>query len=278
MTQDALTGWDDDATAEAYAAFTRSFPMYTATSRDLASRARLTTSRTIVDLCGGTGATAQAILALAPHDAQVSTLDNAPAMQRIGRRIVKDPRLTWITARAEDLAEHTTAGGVDAVLCNSAIWKTDVPTVFAAVRRALRPGGRFVFNVGGGFAGVEHPDARKLPTRPSLGSLVQRITARDYRLPPPAAGTGPQLPLPAITRHLAEADLTLVETEVTAQHTTMAERRAWLSIPVFARPDTALPYHQQMEILEKAYAQTRPDDVTVTSWLVVVTQRGAAPE
>ncbi|WP_179891973.1 hypothetical protein [Streptomyces sp. sk226] len=65
---------------------------------------------------------------------------------------------------------------------------------------------------------------------------------------------------------------------MTAQRTTMAERRAWLSIPVFARPDTGLSYRQQMEILEKAYAQTRPDDVTVTSWLVVVAQRGGAPE
>ncbi|MFH8884450.1 hypothetical protein [Streptomyces californicus] len=37
---------------------------------------------------------------------------------------------------------------------------------------------------------------------------------------------------------------------MTAQHTTMAERRAWLSIPVFARPDTGLSYHQRMEILE----------------------------
>ncbi|MFI1189795.1 hypothetical protein [Streptomyces californicus] len=65
---------------------------------------------------------------------------------------------------------------------------------------------------------------------------------------------------------------------MTAQHTTMVERRAWLSIPVFAWPGTGLPYRQQMEILEKAYAQTRPDDVTVTSWLVVVAQRGGAPE
>ncbi|MGX1952620.1 hypothetical protein [Streptomyces sp. CB02115] len=63
---------------------------------------------------------------------------------------------------------------------------------------------------------------------------------------------------------------------MTAQHTTMAERRAWLSIPVFARP-SGLSYHQQMELLEKAYAQTRPDDVTVTSWLVVVARRGGAP-
>ncbi|GAA5604487.1 hypothetical protein [Streptomyces griseus] len=133
-----------------------------------------------------------------------------------------------------------------------------------------------MFNVGGGFAGVEHPDAQNLPARPSLGSLIEQIATRDNRLPRPAADTAPRLPLPAITQHLAGAGLTLVEAEVTAQHTTMAERRAWLSIPVFARP-SGLPYHQQMELLEKAYALTRPDDVTVTSWLVVIARCDGAP-
>lgn len=272
MTQDALTGWDDDTTAESYAAFTRAFPMYSASSRDLVSRVYLTDSRQIVDLCGGTGATAEAILALAPPDAKVISLDNAAAMQRIGRRALKDPRLSWVGAPAEDLAEHVPAHSVDAVVCNSAIWKTDVPAVFAAVHRVLRPGGRFVFNVGGGFAGVTHPDGQTEPTGPSLNSLIHHIAARDYGFtPPPASGTQ-KLPLPAVTRHLADAGLTLVDAEVTAQHTTMAERKAWLSIPVFARPDGDFSYAQQMEILEEAYALTSPDEVTVTSWLVVVAQ------
>ncbi|MEE1931526.1 class I SAM-dependent methyltransferase [Streptomyces sp. TRM 70351] len=272
MTQDALTGWDDETTAEAYAAFTRAFPMYSASSRDLAARARLTDSHVIVDLCGGTGATAEAILALAPPDARVISLDNAPAMQRIGRRTLDDPRLSWVTARAEELAEHTPAGGVDAVVCNSAIWKTNVPSVFAAVRRVLRPGGRFVFNVGGGFAGVTHPAAQARPASASLGSLIEQIAVRDYGAPPAPPSGVPQLPLTAVASYLAAAGLTLAEADVTAQHTTMAERRAWLSIPVFARPEGGFSYEQQMSILQEAYAQTRPDHVTITSWLVVVAQ------
>ncbi|MFE4333279.1 class I SAM-dependent methyltransferase [Streptomyces sp. NPDC056831] len=272
MAQDALTGWDDDTTAESYAAFTRTFPMYSASSRDLASRAHLTDSHLIVDLCGGTGTTAEALLALAPPDARVVSLDNSAAMQRIGCHTLNDPRLSWVGAPAEDLAEHFPANSVDAVVCNSAIWKTDVPAVFAAVRRVLRPGGRFVFNVGGSFAGVTHPDGQTGPASPSLYSLVHHIAARDYGYTPPPPSGPPKLPLPAVTRHLAEAGLTLVDAEVTAQHTTTAERKAWLSIPVFARPDGHFSYEQQMEILKEAYAQTRGDEVAVTSWLVVVAQ------
>lgn len=247
--------------------------MYSATSRDLASRAHLTDSRLIVDLCGGTGMTAQAILDLVPAHAKVISLDSAAAMQRIGRRILNDARLSWVTALAEDLAEHAPAHQVDAVVCNSAIWKTDVPAVAAAVRRVLRSDGRFVFNVGGSFAGLTHPEVRAGRISPSLDSLIRQIAVRDYGYtPPPVNSDGPKLPLAAVTRHLADAGLTVVDSEVTAQHTTMAERKAWLSIPVFARPDGDFTYAQKMRMLEEAYAQTSPDEMTVTSWLVVVAQ------
>ncbi|MFF3356720.1 hypothetical protein ACFYWN_29660 [Streptomyces sp. NPDC002917] len=79
-------------------------------------------------------------------------------------------------------------------------------------------------------------------------------------------------PLSAITGHLTDAGLHVVAAEVTGQHTTTAERAAWLSIPVFAHPEGALSYEQKMAILAEATAQTKPDDVTVTSWLVIVAE------
>jgi SAM-dependent methyltransferase len=270
---DAVLGWDEDTTAEAYAAFTRDYPMYTATSRDLARRANLTDSHLAIDLCGGAGATAQAILELAPADAQVITLDNAAAMQRVGRRTLTDPRLTWITAPAENLSTYP-FGSADAVVCNSAIWKTHIPQVFAAVRQILRPGGRLVFNIGGGFAGVRHRDESSARTGPSLNALIHRVAARDYDYtPPPATEQPPKLPLNAVTEHLSAAGLTLLDTEVVAQHSTMAEKKAWLSIPVFARPSGKFTHTQRMDILDKAYSQTTADTPVVTSWLAVVAQR-----
>ncbi|MEV3926962.1 class I SAM-dependent methyltransferase [Actinomadura coerulea] len=271
--QDALHGWDDAITAQAYAAFTRAYPMYNATSRDLARRARLTTSGLVIDLCGGTGATATAILDLVPPAARVISVDNAPAMQRIGRRLVPDPRLTWIAAAAEDLDDHVPAATADAVVCNSAIWKTDTPEVFTAVRRVLRPGGRFVFNIGGGFAGVHHRDEQTARTGPSLNSLIRQIAARDYGYTPPPADHTPKLSPSTVSRQLAQARMSVLATDIVAQHTTMAEKKAWLSIPVFARPDGDLSHAQRMDILTKAYALTTPQTPTVTSWLVVVAQR-----
>ncbi|QYX76475.1 class I SAM-dependent methyltransferase [Streptomyces akebiae] len=271
---DAVLGWDEDSTAEAYAAFTRNYPMYSATSRDLAERARLADSRLVVDLCGGAGATAEAILALAPAQARVVSLDSAAAMQRVGRRTVSDTRLTWVAAPAEELTDHVHAGGVDAVVCNSAIWKTHVPDVFAAVRQVLRPGGLFVFNVGGGFAGVRHEDEKAARTRPSLNSLIQQIAARDYGYTPPLSDKAPpKLPLEAVAEHLSAAELSVRDTEIVAQHGTVAEKAAWLSIPVFARPDGDFTHAQRMDILSKAYALTSPGAPTVTSWLVVVAER-----
>jgi SAM-dependent methyltransferase len=270
---DAVLGWDEDSTAEAYSAFTREFPMYGATSRDLARRAGLAGSRLVVDLCGGAGATAEAILAFVPAYAQVISLDSAAAMQRVGRRTLTDPRLTWVTAPAEELGEHV-PGMVDAVVCNSAIWKTDVPAVFAAVHQVLRPGGRFVFNIGGGFAGVRHPDEKDARTGPSLNTLIRQVAARDYGyVPPPTSEEPPRLPLKVVTEHLATAGMTVLDTEVIAQHGTTAEKKAWLSIPVFARPDGDFTHAQRMDILTKAYALTTPDTPTVTSWLVLVAQR-----
>ncbi|MEV7871648.1 class I SAM-dependent methyltransferase [Streptomyces sp. NPDC088124] len=269
---DAVTGWDDDATAEAYAAFARAHPMYSASSRDLAARAGLAYSRGIVDLCGGTGTTAEAILALASPDATVISLDSSAAMQRIGRSLLSDPRLTWVNASAEELADHVPARSVDAVVCNSALWKTDVSAVVAAVRRVLRPGGRFVFNIGGAFAGVTHPDAQIPPPGPSLSGLIEQIAARDYGVVPPTAAVPAKLPLSVVTGMLADAGLHVVAAEVTGQRTTIAERAAWLSIPVFAHPEGALSYEQKMAILAEATVQTEPDNFTITTWLVIVAE------
>ncbi|MFI9019051.1 class I SAM-dependent methyltransferase [Streptomyces griseus] len=273
--QDALLGWDDLANAEAYEAFTRSFPMYDTTSRDLARRAHLDNAEVAVDLCGGAGATARALLDLLPDHARVVSLDAAAAMQEVGRRTLTDPRLTWITAPAEQLGDHLAPGSVDAVVCNSALWKTDTPAVCAAAARVLRPQGRFVFNIGGGFAGVRHTD-EETSARPSLNTLIRQVAETDHGYTAPPGPKEPKLPLETITHHLNHAGLHVIDAEVTAQHSTMAEKKAWLSIPLFARPEGNFTHEQRLRILNAAYARTTPHARTVTSWLVVTAERPKA--
>ena len=68
--------------------------------------------------------------------------------------------------------------GVDAVVCNSAIWQTDVQASAAAVRRVLRPGGRFVFNLAAAML-ADHVNAGQPDP---LMDAMKAIAARDFSL------------------------------------------------------------------------------------------------
>ncbi|MBL7489735.1 class I SAM-dependent methyltransferase [Frankia sp. AgB1.9] len=268
---DAVAGWDDDQNAELYARFTRDYPFYARTSRDLAARASLPEAQLVVDLCGGTGITAAIMLETLPPGARIVSIDAAKAMQAAGRRVHPDPRISWIVARAEDTALHIREPA-DAVVCNSAIWKTNTPAVFAAVKQALRPGGRFVFNIGGSFAGL--PPAHSEPrSGPSLNELIIAVAAAEYGYPP-TPHPRPPAPLTAdiVRAQLGAAGFSVLDTETVTHIGTLQEKRAWLSIPVFARPPGQFTYEQRMEILERAYAQSDVSQPVTTAWLVVTAE------
>jgi SAM-dependent methyltransferase len=267
---DAVAGWDDDLNAELYARFTREYPFYADTSRDLAERACLPGARLVVDLCGGTGATAAVLLEIIPPGARIITIDAAAAMQAAGRRALPDPRVRWITARAEDAARHISEPA-DAVVCNSAIWKTDTRAVFAAVKQALRPGGRLVFNIGGSFAGL--PAGAKPRPGPSLNELITAVAAEQYGYKP-SPGPRPPAPLTAglVREQLRAAGFTVLATETVTHTGTLEEKRAWLSIPAFARPPGSFTYEQRMEILERACARADASRPVSTAWLVVTAE------
>jgi SAM-dependent methyltransferase len=266
---DAANGWDDELNAELYARFTHDYPMYASTSRDLTARADLSGKKIAVDLCGGTGITASILLKALPRHGRVISVDNAPSMQNAGQRTFGDPRITWILSKAEDVADHITKP-VDAVICNSAIWKTDTTAAFAAVHRILRPGGRFVFNIGGGFAGLPSPDGPARP-KPSLNHLINAIAVLDYGyVPQPESKPAAPLTRDIAAEQLTDAGFTLLETDVVAYRGTLEEKRAWLSIPVFARPPGQLTYRQRMEILHRAYQKADKTQDSTTNWLIIV--------
>lgn len=268
---DAVAGWDDDLNAELYARFARDYPFYADTSRDLAERANLAGAQLVVDLCGGTGATAAVLLEFLPPGARIISVDAAAAMQAAGRRALPDPRISWITARAEDAAGHVREAA-DAVVCNSAIWKTDTPAVFTAARQALRRGGRLVFNIGGSFAGLSPERAKPCPG-PSLNELISAVAAEQYGYKP---SPGPRTPAPVtaglVQEQLRAAGFTVLGAETVTHTGTLEEKRAWLSIPAFARPPGPFTHEQRMEILDRAYARADPSRPVTTAWLVVTAE------
>lgn len=269
---DAVAGWDIETNAALYDRFTRDYPLYDHTSTDLALRADLAVSDTVLDLCGGTGTTAAAALRLMPEGGRVISVDSSPAMQIVGRRTHPDPRITWIQATAETVATSV-SGPLDAALCNAAIWKTDTPTTFTAVRSLLRPGARFVFNVGGGFAGLnENP--RKEPHRtPSLNELINLIAARDYGQPPPIeTDSAPVLTAAVLRQQLQASGFTVLATEILSHQSSLEEKKAWLSIPLFSRPPGRLSHVQRLEILEKACREVDSTREIHTQWLLVVAE------
>ncbi|MGH3943414.1 MAG: class I SAM-dependent methyltransferase [Pseudonocardiaceae bacterium] len=269
---DAIAGWDDDLNAELYLRFTRDYPMYADTSRDLAARADVSDKQVVVDLCGGTGITAAILLEVLPQRGRVISVDNAKAMQAAGQRTLADPRITWVLSKAEDVAVHIKEP-VDAVVCNSAIWKTDTAATFAGVKRILRPGGRFVFNIGGGFAGLTNHDDGFARSAPSLNDLINAIAVLDYGyVPRRAEKSGPVLTPAIVVAQLTATGFTVLESDTITHQGTVEEKRAWLSIPLFARPPGQLTHPQRMQILQKAYDKVDKTRVNTTHWLVVAAQ------
>jgi hypothetical protein len=192
-------------------------------------------------------------------------------MQAVGRHALPDPRVSWITARAEDAARHVREPA-DAVVCNSAIWKTDTPAVFAAVKTMLRPGGRLVFNIGGSFAGLR--PARTAPRPgPSLNELITAVAAEQYGYTPsPDPQSAAPLTASLVQAQLRAAGFTVLGTETVTHTGTLEEKRAWLSIPAFARPPGPFTHAQRMEILERAYARADASRPVTTAWLVVTAE------
>jgi trans-aconitate 2-methyltransferase len=96
----------------------------------------------ILDLGCGTGhLTAQ----LADAGAEVVGIDSAPAMIEQARRTHPRPRFEVADAR-----DFTFPEPFDAIVSNAVLhWVRDPERVIACVRRALRPGGRFVAELGG---------------------------------------------------------------------------------------------------------------------------------
>jgi SAM-dependent methyltransferase len=265
-----VDSWGEDDNARRYDVFARQHSMYQNTSRDLIALAGLSADAVVLDLACGTGVTSREILATLGPGGEVIGADKSAAMLAVAARVIADPRVTWVQARAENVNRHVTAP-VDDVVCNSAIWQTDLAATATAVRNILATGGRFVFNVGAGLLG-QHEDPNFADDRPSPITIMRDIAAQDYGWRPPDPGPArperPRLSPESICRCLDGAGFDVEQiAEFTYQDDAGAER-AWLSVPIFTKDYLpGLPYQDRMRVLAKAYARLGPDQAEQSHWV-----------
>jgi SAM-dependent methyltransferase len=267
--------WGEDDNARRYDAYAREYPGYQEASRDLIALALPSgdagiADAAVLDLACGTGATTREILAVLGRDGKVTGADQSAAMLGVAGRSVADPRVTWIQARAESVDRHVT-GLVDVVICNSAIWQTDVAATALAVRAVLKAGGRFAFNVPASLLG-DRDQQRSREPYPSLLREMQAIAARDYGWVPagqPPGRAGQRLTQESICRFLTAAGFAVEQVTEVSHLDSASSQRAWLSIPIFTRFGLdGLPYEDRMHILDQAYEQLGPGQTEPTEWVV----------
>lgn len=262
-------GWNDECTASSYAAFARAHPMYRSTSRDLVTRAGVSSASTVVDLCCGTGVTTAEVLSLLPSDGRALSVDGSASMLAEAERQVTDPRVRWIESRAEDLAAVVDAASVDAVVCNSAIWQSDLAATFAAVHQILRPGGRLVFNVGEHFVQLQDSAPQHKPGL-FMVATAYAILDHDFVLRPPRFGRSSSTP-ESLADLIDDAGLSVTSTEVVEYAQTLEQQRDWLLLPVFGDSRFApLAAEQREDVLAKAYRKLHGTTPPPQRWYVVV--------
>jgi trans-aconitate methyltransferase len=262
------TGWSNPQTAEAYARYCAEYPIYRLTSEDLASAARAEDAGLVVDLCCGTGATSEAILGRLPAAGRIVAVDGSAAMLAEARARLTDPRIRWVHARVEQLAEHVSEPA-DAVVCNSAIWQTDMPTTFAAVHRVLGPGGRFAFNIGADHMTMPDDAARPLDTELALLDLMRQAAVSRGWQPPAERRPRAEITVERVTGMLTAAGFAPPRTRTAEYRTDNATTRAWLEIPIFTEGRfPGLSYEKRMEALAAACQQVDQARPGVSRWVV----------
>lgn len=272
--------WGEDDNARHYNAFASQYPMYRQTSRDLIALAMPSSDATVLDLACGTGATTGEVLAALGPDGRVIGVDKSAAMLAIAAQSIADQRVTWIQARAENLDQHVARA--DAVVCNSAIWQTDLASTAAAVRHVMASEGRFVFNVGSSFL---EQGAEPVPReeRPDLVRMMQAIAAEDYGWALPGPGTRtwrrPRLSQESICQSLSNAGFEVERIEEFTYEQSAEAEHAWFSIPIFTTDRLpGLPYEDRMRVLEKAYRHLGPGEAALSRWVAFAARPSGSPE
>jgi SAM-dependent methyltransferase len=275
-TSDVLRGdsWGEDDNAYRYNAFARQYPMYRETSRDLVRLSSPARDSVVLDLACGTGVATAELLSVLGPEGKVIAADKSPAMLAVAERAVSDSRVKWVQTAAETVDRHIDEV-VDAAVCNSAIWQTDLAATAAAVRKVLAVGALFAFNVGSGFL-ERRDDPNDLGDQ--LG-VMRAIAARDFGWAPPDVQAPmhgrPPLSRASICRCLSDAGFQIERVEELAYEESAEARRAWLAIPIFSK--SYLPgmvYQDRLRVLDKTCEHLGTGGAELSHWVAFCARAG----
>lgn len=271
------SGWGNEATARAYAAYARAYPMYRETARDLVAIAQVAPGAVVIDLACGTGVVTEELLGRVGVAGHVTGVDSSRAMLDIARGQIRAHNVRFVQAPAEQLPTLV-ASQVDIVVCNSAFWQLPLAETLHAIAAVLASRGRFTFNLPWRFfRPVAKEDTPVAP--PSLLQLMVEIAINDYGYRPPARPPRRALDLAQLETLVAASGLRIAsqETITYCHQQSPAEQVAFLRIPVMTErqfPD--LRYPVRMELLDQACQRYEPHSAA-SRWTYFVTMRGTAP-
>jgi ubiquinone/menaquinone biosynthesis C-methylase UbiE len=263
--------WRDERNAHMYDRFTRQFPLYRLTSTDLVRCAELQPDSHVLDLACGTGVTTAAVLDVLGPTGRVTAVDASAAMLQIAAERVQDPRVTWLEARAEQIATFVNPG-FSHVVCNSAIWQMDVLKVTAAVSGLLAPHGRFACTIGTN----RRPDGSTAPPpqKPSLHDLMRAYAVIDHGFVfQPSRRLRRLMDDDGLRDQLVEGGLNVLQTEYVEYAFDPNQAYAWSKVPIFTEHFARLTYEQRMDALDKAWAKLDPHAQPPSRWAILVAER-----
>ena len=118
-------------------------------ARDIAARLECPDGGRVLELAAGTGIVTRHLVAALPADAQLVVSDlNAPMLEIGQAKLPADPRVSFRVVDAQALPFEDAT--FDRIVCQFGVmFFPDKPLAFREAKRALKPGGRLLFNVWG---------------------------------------------------------------------------------------------------------------------------------